>query len=64
MNRFISFEFVFVTETKDGANIFANSVQFSLVCGYLVMDSFIPGQESCQRMTGPLTNFVHKIVKS
>ena len=28
------------------------------------MDSSIPGQESCQRMTGPLTDFVHKIVKS
>ena len=31
---------------------------------HLVMDSSIPGQESCQRMTGPLTEFVHKIVKS
>ena len=30
----------------------------------LGMDSSIPGQESCQRMTGPLTDFVHKIVKS
>ena len=28
------------------------------------MDSSIPGQESCQQMTGPLTDFVHKIVKS
>ena len=32
--------------------------------GSLCMDSSIPGQESCQRMTGPLTDFVHKIVKS
>ena len=30
----------------------------------LTMDSPIPRQESCQCMTGPLTDFVHKIAKS